>query len=194
VQIAGIAVVAAVLVGVPLGILITRQRWLEGVIIKTAGVLYTVPSLALFAVLIPFTGLGVKPVIIALVLYSLLTIIRNTVAGIESVDRAALDAARGLGMTGAERLFLVELPIGLPVILAGIRVASVAAIGTTTIAAYVGAGGLGRLIFDGIRTLDADRVLAGALATSALAIVTDTVLATLAGQRRGEAVPAAGTA
>ena len=184
-EIVAASVLVAVLVGVPLGILVTRLRWLEGPVMYTAGVLYTVPSLALFAVLIPFTGLGARPAIVALILYSLLAIIRNTVAGIDAVDPATIEAARGMGMTGTQRLLLVELPLGLPVILAGVRVAAVAAIGIATVAAYVGAGGLGLLIFDGLRTLDTDRVLGGALATSAMALAVDAGLARLGG-RRGE--------
>lgn len=184
-EIVAASVLVAVLVGVPLGILVTRLRWLEGPVMYTAGILYTVPSLALFAVLIPVTGLGARPAIVALILYSLLAIIRNTVAGIDAVDPATLEAARGMGMTGTQRLLLVELPLGLPVILAGVRVAAVAAIGIATVAAYVGAGGLGLLIFDGLRTLDTDRVLGGALATSAMALAVDAGLARLGG-RRGE--------
>jgi osmoprotectant transport system permease protein len=194
VQIVGIAVLVAVLVGIPLGVLVTRLRWLEGAVINTAGVLYTVPSLALFAVLIPFTGLGARPAIIALTLYSLLAIIRNTIAGIDSVDPATLDAARGMGMTGTQRLLLVELPLGLPVILAGVRVAIVSAIGIATVAAYVGAGGLGLLIFDGIRTLDGDRILAGAVSISALALLADGLLARLGDAWRRGTVPTAGGA
>jgi osmoprotectant transport system permease protein len=194
VEIVGVALLVAVLVGVPLGVLVTRLRWLEGPVMNAAGVLYTIPSLALFAVLIPFTGLGTRPAIIALTLYSLLAIIRNTVAGIDSVDPATLDAARGMGMTGAQRLRLVELPLGLPVILAGVRIAAVAAVGIATVAAWVGGGGLGVLIFDGIRTLDMDRILAGALSTSALALAADAGLARLAGAWRKDAAPAPGGA
>jgi osmoprotectant transport system permease protein len=127
--------------------------------------------------LIPYTGLGATTAIIALSLYSLLAIIRNTIAGIDGVSPAALDAARGMGMTARQRLMLVEFPLALPVIVAGIRVATVAAVGIATIAAVVGAGGLGRLIFDGLRTLDADRVLAGAIMASVLALVADWGLA-----------------
>lgn len=173
VEVVGMAVMVAVLVGIPLGILVARLRWLEGPVTSTAGVLYTVPSLALFAVLIPFTGIGTVPVVIALILYSLLVIIRNTIAGIDSVDPATRDAARGMGMTSLQQLLLIELPLGLPVILAGVRVATVSAIGIATVAAYVGAGGLGVLIFDGIERLDADLIVAGAVSASVLALVAD---------------------
>ncbi|HEY8601038.1 MAG TPA: ABC transporter permease [Thermomicrobiales bacterium] len=172
-----IAVLIAIVIGVPLGIFLTRQRWLEAPIVGAVSVLYTVPSLALFAVLIPFTGLGPTPAIVALVLYSLLAIVRNTVAGIDSVDPMTLDAARGMGMTARQRLLLVQLPLGLPVILAGVRVAAVAAISITTIGAAIGAGGLGLLIFEGIRTLNSDRIVAGTLAIAALALIADRGLA-----------------
>ncbi|MDQ3443812.1 MAG: ABC transporter permease, partial [Chloroflexota bacterium] len=130
-------------------------------------------SLAFFAILIPYTGLGASTATIALALYSLLAIIRNTVAGIDDVPRSTLDAARGMGMTGRQRLFLVELPLAIPVIFAGIRIATVAAVGIAVIAAVIGAGGLGRLVFDGLRTLDADQVLAGAIMATLLALAGD---------------------
>jgi osmoprotectant transport system permease protein len=172
-QIVAISVLIAMLIGIPIGIVITRFRWLEGPVINTAGVLYTIPSLALFAVLIPYTGLSTRTAIIALTMYSLLAIIRNTVAGIDGVNPAILDAARGMGMTNTQRLLLVELPLAVPVILAGVRVATVAGIGIATVAALIGVGGLGRLIFDGIRTIDGDRIVAGALMASVLALLAD---------------------
>ncbi len=183
-QIVVIAVVVAMVLGIPLGILVTRQRWLEGPIISAAGVLYTVPSLALFALLIPFTHIGTLPAIIALILYSLLAIIRNTVVGIDSVLPATLDAARGMGMTANQRLRLVELPLGIPVILAGIRLATVTAIGIATIGAFIGAGGLGLLIFEGIRVADPNRIIAGALVTSLIALAADWGLGRLEGALR----------
>jgi len=138
-----------------------------------AGVLYTIPSLAIFAILIPISGLGATTAITALTLYSLLVIIRNTATAIDSVDPAMEDAARGVGMTGAQRLFFVELPLGVPIILAGVRVAVVSAVGIAAIAAYIGAGGLGLLIFEGIRTTDPDRIIAGAFMASLLALLAD---------------------
>jgi len=174
----------AILIGVPLGIVVTRVRWLEGPVIGATGVLYTVPSLALFAILIPYTGLGRRTVVVALILYSLLAIVRNTVAGIDGVPVATLDAARGMGMTGRQRLLMVELPLALPVILAGVRISVVAAIGIATIAAQLGVGGLGRLIFDGISRLDSDRIIAGALVATVLALAADWSLALLGGLLR----------
>ena len=179
IRLVAISVLVAMAIGIPLGILVTRFRWLEGSVIATTGVLYTVPSLALFAILMPYTGLGPTTVIVALVLYSLLAIVRNTVAGIDDVPPATLDAARGMGMTGAQRLLLVELPLALPVILAGVRVATVAAIGIATVGALLGAGGLGRLIFEGIARVNADRIVAGALGASVLALAADWSLARL---------------
>ena len=172
-----VTMLIATAIGVPLGILVTRLRWLEGPVLSTTGVLYTVPSLALFSILIPYTGLGASTATVALVLYSLLAIVRNTVAGIDDVPPATLDAARGMGMTGGQRLLLVELPLALPVIVAGLRLATVSTIGIATVAAAIGAGGLGRLIFDGISRLDTDRVVAGAVVTSILALVADGALA-----------------
>jgi osmoprotectant transport system permease protein len=173
VRLVAISILVAMAIGIPLGILITRLRWLEGSVITTTGVLYTVPSLALFAILMPFTGLGPTTVIVALVLYSLLAIVRNTVAGIDDVPSAALDAARGMGMTSSQRLMFVELPLALPVILAGVRVATVAAVGIATVGALLGAGGLGRLIFEGISRMNTDRIVAGAVGASILALVAD---------------------
>jgi osmoprotectant transport system permease protein len=189
VQLVAISTLLAMLIGIPVGILVTRLRWLEGPVINTSGVLYTVPSLALFAMLIPFTGLGRSTAVLALVLYSLLAIVRNTVAGIDAVSPATLDAARGMGMTGNQRLLLVELPLALPIILAGVRLATVSTIGIATIAAAIGAGGLGRLIFDGIRTFNADRIIAGALMTSVLALVADWTLSWLGDTLRRDVAP-----
>ncbi len=191
IRLVGISVLAATLIGVPVGILCTRIRWLESPILNLTGILYTIPSLAFFAILIPYTGLGASTATIALTLYSLLAIIRNTIAGIDDVPRATLDAARGMGMTGRQRLFLVELPLAIPVIFAGIRVATMAAIGIAVIAAVIGAGGLGRLIFDGLRTLDADQVLAGAIMATVLALVGDWALKRLGDALRRDAGAAA---
>lgn len=179
VRLVGYSILIAMAIGIPLGILITRLRWMESPVIGLTGVLYTVPSLALFAMLIPYTGLGRTTVVVSLVLYSLLAIVRNTVAGIDEVPDATIDAARGMGMTGRQRLLLVELPLAIPVILAGVRVAAVAAVGIATIGALLGAGGLGRLIFDGISRLDSDRIVAGALVASVLALIADWGLALL---------------
>lgn len=173
IQLVAVSVLVAIAVGIPLGIMVTRVRWLQSPVLIAAGVLYTVPSLALFAILIPYTGIGVPTATVALVLYSLLVIIRNTVAGIDGVPPMTVDAARGMGMTGVQRLTLVDLPLALPVIMTGVRLATVATIGTATVAAAIGAGGLGRLIFDGMDRRDPDRIAAGAVPAAALALLAD---------------------
>ena len=129
--------------------------------------------------MIPIFGLGMKPTIIALILYSQLAIILNTVSGIETIDPSIIEAANGMGMTGRERLFLIELPLGLPVIMAGVRMITVMSIGIATIASYIGAGGLGDLIFLGMFTVDTDKIIAGALPLCILAILADFLLVKL---------------
>ena len=171
------AVAISTVIGVAIGILLTRARALAGPVIGVAGILYTVPSLALFGLLIPLMGIGVRPAVLALVLYAQLVLIRNTLVGIRSVDAAALEAGRGMGMHGRQLLLMVELPLALPVIMAGIRTTAVMNIGIAAIAAYIGAGGLGTLIFQGISRADSVLILAGALPVSALALATDAALA-----------------
>jgi osmoprotectant transport system permease protein len=187
-QMAGVGVLLAIVIGVPLGILLTRLRWLETLVVGAAGVLYTVPSLALFTMLIPLMGLGAVSTITGLVVYSLFAIIRNTVAGIDGVDRLTLDAARGMGMTDWQQLVLVQLPLGLPVIVAGIRTATVAAIGIATIGAVVNAQNLGILILEGISRGNTDRLLAGVIAVSALALLADWLLTRLSRALRRDVI------
>jgi osmoprotectant transport system permease protein len=169
----------AVGIGVPLGVALTRRRRLAGLVLGAASVVQTVPSLALLGLLIPlplFGGIGKSTAIIALVVYALLPILRNTYAGIRSVDPAVLEAADGLGLDAGQRLRSVELPLALPVILAGVRVATVATIGLATVAAAIGAGGLGVLIYRGIATVDERLILAGALPAAFLALAADGLL------------------
>lgn len=182
-----VALGAAVAVGVPLGIALSRRPLLAGAVIGALGVLTTVPSIALFGLLLPLLaiigqGIGPLPAIIAVFLYAQLPIVRNTVAAIAGVDPSLRDAARGMGMTRRERLRRVELPLALPVILSGVRTALVTNIGVMTIAAYVGAGGLGVLISRGISQTDPRQLVAGAIAVSLLAVLAD--LGVLALQRR----------
>ncbi|MGF1477884.1 MAG: ABC transporter permease [Cyanophyceae cyanobacterium] len=168
----------AILVSVPLGILITRVRWLYDPVIKLSGMLYTVPSLAMFGILIPIVGIGFTPAVIALTLYSLLAIIRNTAVGIDSVDEAIIEAARGIGMKNWQILLQVELPLALPIIFAGIRIAVVSTISLATLASFFGANSLGNLIFEGISAGGTrnDKVVAGALGAALLAILFDFVI------------------
>lgn len=173
IQLVGVAILIAAAIGVPLGILISRVRWLALPVLNISGVLYTVPSLAFFAILIPYTGIGKTTATTALAVYSLLAIVRNTAAGMDEVPRATTDAAKGMGMTKLQQLRMVQMPLALPYILAGIRIATVGGIGIAAIAAVIGAGGLGRLIFDGIRSQDTNRVVAGAVMSIVLALAAD---------------------
>jgi len=177
-----ISTVAGVLIAVPLGLAITRIPALGRPVLGFAGVIQTVPSLALFGLLIPLPligGIGSRTAIIALVLYALLPILRNTVTGVRQVDPAILDAANGMGMTDWQRLTLVEVPLALPSIFSGIRIATVVGVGLVTIAAAVGAGGLGSLIFRGLAMLDSRLLFAGAIPSAILALLADGGLAML---------------
>ena len=168
----------AVALGVPTGVLIARRTKLRGPVLGVANVVQTIPSLALFGLLlaVPFIGLGARNAIIALVAYSILPIVRNTFAGIDGVDPAVREAAIGMGMTDRELLRMVELPLAAPVILAGIRVAAVMGVGVATIAAAIGAGGLGVFIFRGLSMVDNGVILAGAVPAALLALLVDGVL------------------
>jgi osmoprotectant transport system permease protein len=184
VSIVGVAVGAAILAGVPLGIAITQNQRAADIVLYIAGIIMTIPSIALFGVMIPILslinqGIGYLPAVIAIFLYSQLPIVRNTYTAIRSVDPALREAARGMGMTSWQRLRRVEIPIALPIIMAGIRVAVVINIGIAAIAAYIGAGGLGMLIRAGISQTDPRQLLAGALAVSILAVIADYGLLTL---------------
>lgn len=174
-----ISILVAVLIGVPTGILLTRYRSMRGPVLGIANVMQTIPSLALFGFLIPLPfigGIGTRTALVALVLYSLLPIIRNTVTGILGVEPSVREAAVAMGMTDAQVLRQVELPLAAGVIVTGIRVATVIAVGVTTIAAAVGAGGLGVYIFRGLRQYDNNLLLAGAVSSALLALAADFLL------------------
>lgn len=178
----GVAMVIAVALGVPAGILLTRRPSLSRPVLGVADIVQTVPSLALFGFLIPVPwigGIGARTAIVALALYALLPIIRNTHAGIVGVDAAILEAGRGMGMTDRQLLLQVEIPLSLGVILAGIRVATVISVGVATIAAAIGAGGLGMYIFRGVAMVDNQLILAGAIPAALLAVLADVVLGTI---------------
>src|SRR5260370_6738664 len=175
----GISTLFAVAVGIPLGILITRRPALHKPVIATANIIQTIPSLALFGFLLPAPWIGDRAgrlAILALTLYSLLPLIRNTYAGIMGVDRAVVEAARGMGLTDSQLLFKVELPLAASVILAGVRVAVVISVGLATIAAAIGAGGLGELIFRGLAMVNNSVILAGAVPAALMAITADFAL------------------
>jgi len=175
----GMAITIAVAVWVPLGIVVSRTPWLRKPVLGGTNILQTIPSLALFGFLLPAPWLGERAerlAIVALVLYALLPIVRNTYTGIIGIDPAVKEAAIGMGMTNNELLTHIELPLSAPLILAGIRIATVTAIGVATIAAAIGAGGLGELIFRGVAMVNDQLILAGAIPAALLALIADLVL------------------
>lgn len=181
ITIVGVAVGLAILTGVPIGIAITQNRRVADTVLYVASIIVTIPSIALFGLMIPILshigqGIGWLPAVIAILLYSQLPIVRNTYTAITNVDPALREAAKGMGMTAAQRLWQVEIPIAVPVIMAGVRTAVVMNIGVAAIAAYIGAGGLGVLISRGISQTDPRQLITGALAVSLLAIVADWAL------------------
>src|SRR6266704_7116844 len=167
---------AAIVVGVPLGIVLTRRPAWRAPVLGLANVFQTIPSLALFGFLIPVFGIGAWTAITALIVYALLPIILNTYTGIAGVDPAVREAGRGMGMTDWQLLTLVELPLGFGVMLAGVRVATVVSVGTATIAAAVGAGGLGVYIFRGVAMVNDTLILAGAVPAALMALAADGLL------------------
>ena len=178
-HIIGVAILASLIVGVTLGIFISRHDRLASVVISIAGVIMTIPSLAMFAFMIPLLGIGLEPAWVALALYALLPIIRNTNVAVRNVNPAMLEAGRGMGMTDLQILSRVRVPLALPVIMAGVRTSVVLTIGIAAIAAYIGAGGLGTYIFRGISQSYANPIIAGALVVSLLAILSDLILGRL---------------
>lgn len=172
----GIAMAIAVAIGVPIGIWLTRRQTMEKPVLGLANVIQTIPSLALFGFLLPAPWIGARAeriAVLALVLYALLPVIRNTYTGIMEVDRAVVEAGRGMGMTGRQLLLQVELPLALSVIIAGVRVATVISVGLATIAAAIGAGGLGEFIFRGLAMVNNVVILAGAIPAAILALLAD---------------------
>lgn len=184
VWIVAVAVSIAIVTAVPIGILITRSKPAASLVLYLASMMITVPSIALFGLMIPLLspigyGIGYVPAVIAIILYSQLPIIRNTYAAIMDVDDALLEAAKGMGMDSLQRLRHVEIPLSIPMIMAGVRTAVVMNIGVAAIAAYIGAGGLGRFISRGISQSDPRQLVTGALAVSLLAIGVDLLLSIL---------------
>ena len=190
-------VLFAAIVGIPVGILIARYGRLSGWVLTAANLIQTIPALAMLAVLMLVMGLGANTVVMGLFLYSLLPIIRNTYTGLKSVDLPILEAGRAMGMTRAQRLFMVELPLSLSVIMAGLRTALSIAIGVATIGAFIGGGGLGSIIIRGTNITDGGAIiLAGAIPTALMAVIADILLGWVeralspANKKRG--IPAAG--
>jgi len=173
IQLVGVGLLIALVIGVPLGVLSARRPRFALVVLLVSGALYTVPALAIFALLIPYLGLGFWPAIVALVAYALLIIIRNVATGLREISPDILDAANGMGYGNWRLLFAIELPLALPVIIAGVRIAVVTQVSVATVAAFINAGGLGDIIFQGITQDFGEKVVVGAVATSALAIFCD---------------------
>lgn len=188
-----IAVTIAIAAGVPLGTLAHRRRSSGAIALRITDAVQTIPSLAMFGFLIPLPfigGIGIRPAIVALVLYSLLPIVRSTLVGLQRVDPHVREAATAMGMTSRQLLWQIELPLATPAIVAGIRIAAVTAIGVATIAAAVGGGGLGTLIFRGVAMVDTRLILSGALPAAVLALAADVLLTQVErhfARRRGEA-------
>jgi osmoprotectant transport system permease protein len=176
-QLTVIAVVVGLIISLPLGIYAYRHRWAYGPITGVTGILYTIPSLALFAFLLPYTGLtGILTAEIGLVSYTLLILIRNIVSGLQGVPEDAREAASGMGYSNRQLLWRVEFPLALPVIMAGVRLATVTTIGLVTVTAIIGKGGLGRFILDGLNTFDTTLSLLGAILSLLLALTVDFLL------------------
>ncbi len=170
------SVIVAILIGVPGGILSMRYKSISSIMLNVIDVLYTIPSLALFGLMIPVLGMGTLPAFVALVLYSLLPIVQNTYAGIKNIDSSITESAVGMGMGQFRLLFTIELPLSFSVILAGVRTALVNSIGLTTIAAYIGAGGLGALVFWGISSVSPLLILIGSIPVVLMSLVGDYLL------------------
>lgn len=168
-----ISLFIALLIALPLGIIASRYKRLYTPIIGTLGIMYTIPSIALFALLIPFLGLGFKSALTALVAYSQMILVRNIVAGIRGIEPSVIEAAKGMGMGKWRILWKIEIPLALPVVIAGIRIATVSVIGIAAIAAYINAGGLGELIFEGIYQDHSQKIIAGTIGVATLAIGVD---------------------
>ncbi|MGB5974293.1 MAG: ABC transporter permease [Nodosilinea sp.] len=175
----GISLGIAITVAVPLALLVSRLRWLAVPVLGGLGILYTVPSLALIIFLVPLFGLNATSVIVAMVLYTQVILVRNLTVGLEGINPAVLEAARGMGMSVTQRWWRVQVPLVLPVFLAGVRIAAIVAIAIATIGAKFNAGGLGKLLFDGIQTNRYDKITAGSIAVAVLALVINALLLVL---------------
>lgn len=172
----GIALLISIVIALPLGVLLVRSPRLATFVVGLLGILYTIPSIALLILLLPIFGLNQRTVIAALIIYTQIILVRNTITGLQGVPAVMLDAARGMGMNGWQRWWQVQFPLALPVILAGVRIATVVAIGIATIGAKFGAGGLGVLLFEGIAQNRYDKIVGGSLVIAVLALVLNRLL------------------
>lgn len=175
-QLSVYALLLGLVIAIPLGVLGARFPALGLPILSVLGAIYTIPSLAFLAILIPVVGLGTNNAVIVLAAYSLTFLVRNIITGLRGVDPAVIEAARGMGLSGAQVFTRVTLPLALPVIVAGLRTATVVTISTATVAGWVAAGGLGRLLFDGVKLRRPEQILAGAIAITLLAILADLLI------------------
>lgn len=176
IQMTGITLAIAVLVAVPIALLILRYRWLSVPVMGVLGILYTIPSLALIIFLVPLFGLNATSVIVAMVLYTQVILVRNLTVGLSGIDPAVLEAARGMGMSHWQRWWWVQVPLVLPVFIAGVRIAAIVSIAIATIGAKFNAGGLGTLLFDGIQTNRLDKIWAGSITVASLAFAINALL------------------
>lgn len=181
-QMTGLSLVIAVGIALPLALLVGRYRWLSVPVLGTLGIFYTVPSLALIILVVPFFGLNANSVVVAMVIYAQVILVRNLTVGLQAIEPAVLEVARGMGMNAWQRWWRVQVPLTLPVFLAGLRLAAIVCIAIATIGAKFGAGGLGKLLFEGIAQAGRyDKIWAGAIAVSTLALVVNLILLALEG-------------
>ena len=173
IQLTFIAILFAIIIGIPLGILVSKNEKIRKYILGLINIFQAIPSMALLGLLVPMLGIGSKPAIVAVVLYSLLPIVKNTSTGILGIDKNIIESATGIGLTSKQILYKIQLPLALPVIMAGIRISAVTAVGLMTLAAFIGAGGLGYLVFSGVQTVNNVMILAGAIPACILALVVD---------------------
>lgn len=178
-KIVGIALALSVILAFGITILVIRSELISNIILQVFGVVYSIPSLALFSLLIPLMGIGEKTAIFVLVLYNQFLLLRNNISGLRGVDTAVMEAAKGMGMSDWQRLYKVQIPLALPVIMAGIHLAVISTIGIATIAATIHAGGLGRILFDGLRTMNSYKIIWGTIFCAGIALVADILLRTL---------------
>ena len=176
IQLTFVSIFFAIIIGIPLGILVSKNDKIRKYVIGIINIFQAVPSMALLGLLVPVLGIGSKPAIMMVVLYSLLPIVKNTMTGILGIDKNMLESARGIGLTSKQILYKIQLPLALPIIMAGIRISSVTAVGLMTLAAFIGAGGLGYLVFSGVQTVNNIMILAGAIPACILALLVDYLL------------------
>ncbi|WP_223066091.1 ABC transporter permease [Paenibacillus caui] len=176
IEITVLALFISLVIALPLGFVLSKFKRVSSAVLLVLGIIYTIPSMGLFALLIPLLGLGLKSAIVALVAYSQLILVRNTISGFQNVDPGVLEAGRGMGLSPAQVFWKIQLPLGLPVILAGVRIAAVSIIGIATIAAWINAGGIGVLLFEGLYQYSMPKILWGTICVSLLAILTNQII------------------